>query len=81
MKQHCANAQAIAEYLSANPKVAWVKYCGLEGDASKLTEPIWMIPDDIHGLFPVFPVQLHCPVGADTVRCQKSDHIPGTTVS
>ena len=40
-----------------------------------------MIPDDIHGLFPVFPVQLHCPVGADTVRCQKSDHIPGTTVS
>ena len=55
--------------------------CGLEGDASKLTEPVWMVPDDIHGLFPVFPVQLYCPVGADTVRCQKSDHIPGTTVS
>jgi len=32
MKQHCANAQAIAEYLQANPKVAWVKYCGLKGD-------------------------------------------------
>ena len=32
MKQHCANAQAIAEYLKAHPKVKWVKYCGLEGD-------------------------------------------------
>ena len=32
MKQHCANAQAIAEYLSTNEKVAWVKYCGLKGD-------------------------------------------------
>ena len=32
MKQHCANAQAIAEYLKDHPKVNWVKYCGLEGD-------------------------------------------------
>jgi O-acetylhomoserine (thiol)-lyase len=32
MKQHCANAQAIAEFLQAHPKVAWVKYCGLPGD-------------------------------------------------
>ena len=32
MKQHCSNAQAIAEYLQSNEKVAWVKYCGLEGD-------------------------------------------------
>ena len=32
MKQHCANAQQIAEFLAANPKVAWVKYCGLKGD-------------------------------------------------
>ena len=32
MKQHCSNAQAIAEFLQANPKVAWVKYCGLPGD-------------------------------------------------
>ena len=32
MKQHCANAQKIAEFLEANPKVAWVKYCGLKGD-------------------------------------------------
>ena len=32
MRQHCANAQAIAEYLSGHEKVKWVKYCGLEGD-------------------------------------------------
>ena len=32
MKQHCANGQAIAEFLQNNPKVAWVKYCGLKGD-------------------------------------------------
>ena len=32
MKQHCSNAQKIAEFLQANEKVAWVKYCGLKGD-------------------------------------------------
>ncbi len=32
MKQHCSNAQAIAQYLESNEKVAWVKYCGLESD-------------------------------------------------
>ena len=32
MRQHCSNAQAIAEYLQSNEKVAWVKYCGLKGD-------------------------------------------------
>ena len=32
MTQHCSNAQKIAEYLQSNPKVAWVKYCGLKGD-------------------------------------------------
>ena len=32
MRQHCANAQAIAEYLLTNEKVAWVKYCGLKTD-------------------------------------------------
>ena len=32
MKHHCANAQAIAEYLQGHEKVKWVKYCGLEGD-------------------------------------------------
>ena len=32
MKQHCSNAQRIAEFLSAHEKVAWIKYCGLKGD-------------------------------------------------
>ena len=32
MRQHCSNAEMIARFLQANPKVAWVKYCGLEGD-------------------------------------------------
>ena len=32
MKQHCANALAIASYLKGHEKVKWVKYCGLEGD-------------------------------------------------
>ena len=32
VRQHCANAQAIAEFLGTHPKVAWVKYCGLKGD-------------------------------------------------
>ena len=32
MRQHCSNAQQIAEYLESNEKVAWVKYCGLKND-------------------------------------------------
>ena len=32
VKQHCANAQAVAEYLSENEKISWVSYCGLPGD-------------------------------------------------
>ena len=32
MKQHCANAQAVAEYLQGNEKVKWVKFAGLKGD-------------------------------------------------
>ncbi len=32
MRQHCENAQAIAEFLAGNEKVAWVKYGGLKGD-------------------------------------------------
>ena len=32
MPQHCKNAQAVAEYLAKNDKVAWVSYSGLEGD-------------------------------------------------
>lgn len=29
MDRHCANTQAVAEYLAAHPKVAWVNYPGL----------------------------------------------------
>ena len=34
MAQHCRNAQRVAEFLSAEPKVAWIHYCGLPGDAN-----------------------------------------------
>ncbi len=30
VKRHCENAQAVAEYLASNEKVAWVNYCGLK---------------------------------------------------
>ncbi len=29
MKQHCSNAQKVAEWLEKCPKVGWVNYCGL----------------------------------------------------
>jgi O-acetylhomoserine (thiol)-lyase len=29
MQRHCANGQAVAEFLEAHPKVAYVNYCGL----------------------------------------------------
>ncbi len=32
MERHCANGQAVAEFLAAHPKVAHVSYCGLPGD-------------------------------------------------
>lgn len=32
MERHCANAQAVAEYLEKHPKVAWVDYPGLKGN-------------------------------------------------
>ena len=32
MARHCENAQAVAEYLQAHPKIAWVRYSGLPGD-------------------------------------------------
>ena len=32
MKQHCANAQAVAEYLQQHPKITWVRFSGLPGD-------------------------------------------------
>ena len=30
--RHCENAQKVAEWLEANPKVKWVHYCGLPGN-------------------------------------------------
>ena len=30
VRQHCANAQRIAEHLQGHEKIAWVKYCGLD---------------------------------------------------
>lgn len=32
MARHCENGQAVAEFLSAHPKVASVSFCGLPGD-------------------------------------------------
>ena len=32
MPQHCRNAQRVAEFLEADPRVAWVHYCGLPSD-------------------------------------------------
>jgi O-acetylhomoserine (thiol)-lyase len=34
MPQHCRNAQCVAEFLSKDPRVAWVNYSGLKGDAN-----------------------------------------------
>ena len=34
MPRHCENALAVASFLSQHPKVAWVRYPGLEGDPS-----------------------------------------------
>ena len=32
MERHCANAQAVAEFLEKHPKVSWVNYPGLPGN-------------------------------------------------
>ncbi|MEG0876315.1 MAG: PLP-dependent transferase [Oscillospiraceae bacterium] len=32
IKRHCENAQAVAEFLQAHEKIAWVNYCGLPGN-------------------------------------------------
>ncbi len=32
MPRHCENAQRVAEWLEKNDKVAWVNYCGLNGN-------------------------------------------------
>lgn len=34
MAQHCKNGLAVAEFLKGHPKVSWVRYPSLEGDAS-----------------------------------------------
>ncbi len=34
MSRHCENAQRVAEFLQADPRVAWVRYSGLPGDES-----------------------------------------------
>ena len=32
MRQHCENAQKVAEFLQNDERVAWVHYSGLKGD-------------------------------------------------
>ncbi len=32
MERHCSNARKVAEFLQADPRVAWVHFSGLEGD-------------------------------------------------
>lgn len=32
MKRHCENGLAVAKFLNSHEKIAWVRYCGLEGD-------------------------------------------------
>lgn len=34
MPQHCANAQKVAQFVQNHPKIAWVSYPGLPGDAN-----------------------------------------------
>ena len=34
VRQHCANAKKVAEFLHNDPHVAWITYCGLKDDAS-----------------------------------------------
>jgi len=34
MQKHCDNALAVAQWLQRHPKISWVNYAGLEGDAS-----------------------------------------------
>ena len=33
MARHCENGQAVAEFLASHPKIAYVDYCGLPGNA------------------------------------------------
>lgn len=34
VRQHCNNAQKVAEFLHDDPRVAWINYCGLKDDAN-----------------------------------------------
>jgi len=36
MERHCANARAVAEFLAAHPRVAWVSYAGLEASPYRM---------------------------------------------
>jgi O-acetylhomoserine (thiol)-lyase len=38
MERHCSNALAVAKHLAKHPKVAWVNYAGLEGNASNAVQ-------------------------------------------
>ena len=33
MRQHCSNAQKVAEFLKNDERVAWIRYSGLKGDS------------------------------------------------
>ena len=49
MKKHCDNAMAVAEYLAAHPKVAWVRFPGLAGDSQYTLAQKYM-PDGTCGV-------------------------------
>ena len=36
VRQHCYNAQKVAEFLHDDPRIAWINYCGLEDDSNHL---------------------------------------------
>src|SRR3546814_15284814 len=42
LRKHCDNAQAVAEFLSAHPKVDWVSYAGLKGDRYHALAPKYL---------------------------------------
>ncbi|MGN1004265.1 MAG: O-acetylhomoserine aminocarboxypropyltransferase/cysteine synthase family protein [Oscillospiraceae bacterium] len=49
MARHCENGQKVAEHLLSHPKVAWVKYPGLPGDAHHALAEKYM-PDGTCGV-------------------------------
>lgn len=42
MQKHCDNALAVAKWLQDHPKVEWVRYAGLEGDACHALQKKYM---------------------------------------